>query len=202
MKRLLPLVFCCLLAGCASTPVAPGTYKDWEGELDSVEIVQRFHLSAYQRILVLPVDASAVQLPGNLNTREALNAIMEDATKHFAEKLQTKLPDRAHLTATTVAGNTDPRHNPGALLLKARFASMQIGSSTARMFSMGFAGGSKITLEGEFIDGASSQVLVRFSKSNSASQGGVVANLNTRVLEDNEDGIIASVGKLLRSFYP
>lgn len=203
MKKLFPvLLLSVVMVGCSTTPVNPGVYKDWEGELDSVEIVERFHLSAYQRILVLPVDASAVQLPSNRNTQSSLNAILEDSTGHIAHKLQGKLPNRVHISVTPTARNTDLKHNPGALILKTRFGAMEIGSSVARMFTAGIAGGSKITLEGEIIDGATGQTLVRFSKANSHSLGGVVANLNTRVLEDNEDEIIDSVGELFSAFYP
>ena len=193
-----------LLVGCATPQTNPGTYRDWEGELDSVEIIERFHLSAYQRILVLPVDARALTRSANQNTQSSIDGIVADATQHMAEQLQGKLPSKAHIKVEVAAANTSPKNNPGALLFKPRFALVDAGSETSRILTMGMAGQTKITLDGEFVDGGSGRLLARFSKTNKHGTGGPVAfiQLNSLNLEANEDEIVNSVGELLNAFFP
>jgi hypothetical protein len=50
--------------GKKGAPTQPGTYADWKGEIDSLEIVNSFRLSDYSSFIVVPLDTDDTPLPG------------------------------------------------------------------------------------------------------------------------------------------
>ena len=205
MKRLLFLLAPCLALGTAVAhakppPTAPGKYTDWDGELDEVEIVQPFHLRDYNRVLVLPIDATGLKMPTD-NTRRPVEKNLEKATASFTEELDNDLPNRMKVKAVTAPANTALTGNPGAIVLRAKFKEIDPGEASARVFSLGFAGATHITMQGELIDGATGKVLTRFSHHNYHGKAGLF-NRYTAALEENEEQIAESLSKLLKAFYP
>src|ERR671914_137406 len=54
---------------------APGTYRDWNGDIDEVTILQPFNAAAYDSIAVEAFDTAGVPLPNpNDNTYAAVQA--------------------------------------------------------------------------------------------------------------------------------
>jgi hypothetical protein len=71
------VLFCLALGTLLSTPgrearaargaTAPGTYRDWNGDIDEVTILQPFNAANYHAIAVESFDTAGVPLP-NPNT--------------------------------------------------------------------------------------------------------------------------------------
>ncbi len=204
VKRFLfPVLFSLILAvptHAKPPPTAPGKYMEWDGELDEVDIVQTFHLHDYSQILVLPIDTTNLPMPTD-NSRRPTEKILAKSTEHFAAELDGQLPNRMKIKAAPAPANVSLKGNPGTLLLRARFTEMNPGSASARVFSVGFAGATHITMQGEFLDGATGKVLVRFSHHNYHSKAGLI-NRYMAALEENEEQIAESVSKLIKAFYP
>ena len=184
----------------APPPTAPGTYKDWDGELDEVEIVQTFHLRDYNRVLVPPIDTTGMKMPTD-NTRRPVEKNLAGASAHFAEELDSHLPNRMKVKVEVAPATVALKGNPGVIILRAKFAEIDPGEASARVFSLGFAGATHITMQGEFIDGATGRVLVRFSHHNYHSKAGLF-NRYMAALEENEEQIAESLSKLVKAFYP
>src|SRR5436305_7989746 len=80
-------------AGAASKgPTTPGTYRDWNGEIDEVTILQSFRLDAYNDIAVESFDVSRVPLPDpKENTYGAVQSALSTIKPAFVEGFQQKL---------------------------------------------------------------------------------------------------------------
>jgi hypothetical protein len=90
-----------LLLPCASfargkaAPTAPGKYKDWNGEVDELEIVAPFKLSDFDHIIVEPLDISATPLPEpNDNTYAPVKNVLAVVTRPFAAGLAGGIGER------------------------------------------------------------------------------------------------------------
>ena len=177
-------------------PTAPGKYTEWDGSIDELEIVQPFQLRGFRRILVLPIDISGVEMPTD-NSRRPLEKVLADCTAYMAEQLDNEMPNRLKIKGTATPADTDLRRNAGAIILRSRFTEMNPGSAAARTFSRGFAGATHITMKGEFIDGGTGQVLLRFSLHNYHSKAGLISRYMS-ALEENMDQIAESLGDLLK----
>ena len=181
-------------------PTAPGKYTDWAGTLDEVEIRQPFHLRDYRLIVVLPIDTAGLALPTD-NTRRPVEKNLTKATAHFAEELDNNLPNRMKVKVTAALGDTPLKGNPGTLVLRAKFSEINPGSSSARVFSLGFAGATHVTMTGEFFDGGTGTPLLTFSHHNYHGKAGLI-NKYTTALEENEEQIAEALSKLIKAFYP
>ncbi|HEV2095473.1 MAG TPA: DUF4410 domain-containing protein [Chthoniobacterales bacterium] len=140
-------------AGSNAT-TATGTYRDWNGDIDEVTIVQPFRAVGYTNISVESFDTSGVSLPNPKdNTYEAVQSALRLIKPAFIDGLVKKLRRR---TGATVGGNT--------LVIRARLTKVDPGSQAARYWGGFGAGAVKIAIIGEIIDGRTEKTLVRFTQ--------------------------------------
>ncbi len=203
--RLTSVLFCALALAPAAPagakpPTAPGSYAEWNGDLDHVDIIQAFHLKDYTRVLVLPIDVTSGALPTN-SGNAATERVLAKTTPYFADQLDSNLPNRMKVKVQAVPANTGLDSNPGNIILRAKLVEMNAGSEVGRVASLGFSGATHITMEGEFIDGGTGRTLLRFTQHNQHFKGGIF-HKSTAALEENEDQIAESVAKLIKAFYP
>jgi hypothetical protein len=172
MRLVCGLIFVLLLvAGQAdakkrSASIAPGTYTDWNGDLDQVEIVQTFHLADYSRLVVADFDTADTPLPErDDNTYEPVKEVLGDVVTPLMEGLREELSGLAvERQGGGVAGE-------GALVLRGRVTQMDPGSRAARYWAGFGAGAARVTLEGELVDAASGKVLFRFTQERRSGAG-------------------------------
>lgn len=181
-----------LLPGAAyargkAAPTAPGKYKDWNGEVDELEIVAPFKLSDFNRIIVEPLDVSATPLPEpNDNTYAPVKNVLALVTRPFAAGLSGGMgerPERPEVVLAPRAAERGERAEPGTLVVRGKVTTMDPGSRAARYWAGFGAGAARTEISGEVTDAATGQVLLRFlqeRRSAIGSMGGDYENLMER----------------------
>jgi hypothetical protein len=148
-------------------PTAPGTYHDWNGDLDQVEIVETFDLAGYKRLVVGTFDTSATPLPeADDNTYERVKQVLVDVRTPLIQGLGSKPTG-----LTVVRQKEEPPAEEGVLLLRGRILEMDPGSFAARAWAGFGAGATRAKLEGELVDAASGRVLLRFTQERRSGVG-------------------------------
>ena len=144
-------------AGSKGT-TTPGTYHDWNGDIDEVTILQPLHLDTYNDIAVEAFDVTKVPLPNpKENTYEAVRSALNSLKPAFLEGFQKNLRRKP--------GGPNPVRGKGqTLVVLVRLTKADPGSQAARYFGGFGAGAVKIEIAGEFVDAASRKVLVRFKQ--------------------------------------
>jgi hypothetical protein len=139
-------------------PTMPGTYRDWNGDIDEMTIVQSFRLDTYNDIAVASFDVSKVTLPDpKENTYSAVRSALGSVKPAFIEGFQENLRRKP--------GGPNPARGKGrALVIAVRLTKLDPGSQAARYFGSFGAGAVKIEMTGEILDSASRKVLVRFKQ--------------------------------------
>jgi len=144
----------------AKGATAPGTYRDWNGDIDEVTILQPFNAASFDAIAVESFDTSGVQLPNPRdNTYEAVRSAMRMIKPAFMNGVQ----ENARRKAT---GGTSH-----SLIIRARLTRLDPGSRAARYWAGFGAGAVKIEMVGEIVDGASKKTLVRFRQERRSGYG-------------------------------
>jgi hypothetical protein len=139
---------------------APGTYRDWNGDIDEVTILQPFNAASFDSIAVESFDTTGVQLPNPKdNTYPAVLSAMRLIKPAFMGGLQEK----AHRKIG--AGGR------GTLIIRARMTKLDPGSRAARYWAGFGAGAVKIQMAGEIVDGNSKKILVRFRQERRSAFG-------------------------------
>jgi len=167
--RFLPGIF--LLALMADAAAArkgttmPGTYRNWNGDLDEVTIVQPLRLDTYNDIAVESFDVSGVVLPPPTeNTYEAVRSALSSIKPAFIQGLLQNLRQKPG------AANA-PGGKGETLVIRARLLKVDPGSQAARYFIKFGAGAVKIEMLGEVIDARSRKVLIRFRQERRSGVG-------------------------------
>jgi hypothetical protein len=175
-------------------PTAPGTYSDWNGDIDRLEIVETFAAADYRRLVVAGFDTTATSLPEQSdNTYDAVQQVLADVATPIAEGL------REAAGGLTVETSDEEPGEAGVLILRGRVLEMDPGSRAARYWAGFGAGAARTKVEGELVDAASGRVLWRFTqerRSGVGMGGGNYVNLLRRNLE----AIGEDVGNGLRRF--
>jgi hypothetical protein len=139
---------------------APGTYRDWNGDIDEVTILQPFNAASYDSIAVETFDTAGIPLPNpNDNTYAAVQA----AIRLIKPAFMTGLEQNARRTI-------GPSGKGRTLVIRARVTKLDPGSRAARYWGVG-AGAVKIAMTGEIIDAASKKSLVRFKQERRSAFG-------------------------------
>ncbi|HWM23637.1 MAG TPA: DUF4410 domain-containing protein [Chthoniobacterales bacterium] len=195
--RFLPGVL--MLGLLADTAVAakgtttPGTYRNWNGDLDEVTIIQPFRLDTYNDIAVESFDVAGVTLPNpNENTYEAVRSALGSIKPAFIQGLLQNLRQKPG------AANM-PRGKGETLVIRARLLKVDPGSQAARYFIRFGAGAVKIEMLGEVIDARSRKTLLRFRqerRSGFGAFGGAYSELFARTARQ----IGGDVAALLNAF--
>jgi hypothetical protein len=159
-------------------PTEPGTYVDWNDDLDQVEIVESFRLADYLRVVVGPFATDGVALPeADDNAHEPVKEVLAGVVPPLAAGMREALPG-----VEVVEGG---EAGAGALVVRGRVLEMDPGSRAARYWGGFGAGAARTKLEGEVVDAASGRVLLRFTqerRSGVGMAGGKYVNLMQRNL--------------------
>ncbi len=180
-------------------PTAPGSYEDWNEDLDRVEIAETFRLSDYSSLTVGPFDTAATPLPEkDDNTYEPVQRVLQNVLPSLIEGLREGLEGRLSVSAASEASEGE-RGPAGGLRLRGTVLQMDPGSRAARYWASFGAGAARTQLEGELVDLATDRVLLRFTqerRSGVGLGGGSYVNL----LERNLRAIGKDLGNGLRQF--
>ena len=145
---------------------APGTYRDWNGDIDEVTILQPFDAATYESIAVETFDTAGVPLPNpNDNTYAAVQRAIRVIKPAFMAGLGESA--RRKIDASNLRGTGKGR----ILLIRARVIKLDPGSQAARYFFSFGAGAVKIAMAGEIIDGSTKKTLVRFKQERRSAVG-------------------------------
>ncbi len=157
----------------SDAPTTAGTYRDWNGDIDEVTIIQPFRAALYNQIAVESFDTAGVILPDQKdNTYAAVRSALRLIKPAFIDGLEKKSRRKA---GENVRGNT--------LIIRARLTKVDPGSQAARYWAGFGAGAVKIAMTGEIIDASSQKTLVRFKqerRSGFGAFGGGYGELFTR----------------------
>jgi len=183
-----------VLSGKAeAAATAPGTYRDWNGDLDEVTIVQSFRLDAYNDIAVESFNITGVPLPNpKENTHAAVQSALRSLKPAFIEGFQQGLR-RKPGAANTARGKGD------TLVIIARVIKADPGSQAARYFGGFGAGAVKVALTGEIVDARSRKVLIRF-KQERRSGFGMFGGGYGELFERTARQIGGDIAELLNAF--
>ena len=158
------VLFCLVLANLAIVlspdavaaekgATAPGTYRDWNDDIDEVTILQPFNAAGYDSIAVETFDTAGIVLP---NPKDNTYAAVQGAIRMIKPAFMTGLEQNARRKiGHSGKGRT--------LVIRARVTKLDPGSRAARYWAVG-AGAVKIAMTGEIIDAASKKTLVRFKQ--------------------------------------
>jgi len=208
LKRVLRFVFVTAaafiilsrIATASGANTAPGTYKDWDGDIDHVTVVQVFKQSDYNRIVVTSVETDGVDLPDESeSTYRPVKDALAKTPKIFIEGLKEKLSGRFVVTIGEVAPRT-----AGTLLIHAKVMKMNPGSRTGRALGRAkllhaMTDAAETRIAGEIADAMTGQVLVRFTQQRRAGLGlfgGEYEHLLARAIHD----IGNDVGRIVKAF--
>jgi hypothetical protein len=164
----LSLALCPRASAGSKRSTAPGTYRDWNGDIDEVTIIQPFRLDSYNDIAVESFDLTGVPLPNpKENTFEAVRSAIARIKPAFLEGFQRDLRRKVGPNVVEVG----PHARPSTLVIRARLTKVDPGSQAARYF-IGFgAGAVKVAIIGEVVDAASRKTLVRFAQERRSGVG-------------------------------
>jgi hypothetical protein len=164
----LSLALCPRASAGSKRSTAPGTYRDWNGDIDEVTIIQPFRLDSYNDIAVESFDLTGVPLPNpKENTFEAVRSAIARIKPAFLEGFQRDLRRKVGPNVVEVG----PHARPSTLVIRARLTKVDPGSQAARYF-IGFgAGAVKVAIIGEIVDAASRKTLVRFAQERRSGVG-------------------------------
>jgi hypothetical protein len=170
------VLFCLLVGSLTALPLhnataarkaatAPGTYRDWNGDIDEVTILQPFNAAGYDAIAVESFDTAGVTLP---NPKDNTYAAVLQAMKVIKPAFMAGLEESARrkIDASNPRGTGKGR----VLVIRARVIKLDPGSQAARYFIPG-AGAVKIAMAGEIIDGSTKKTLVRFKQERRSAVG-------------------------------
>jgi hypothetical protein len=145
-------------AAASKGKTTPGTYHDWNGDIDEVTIFQPFRLDAYNDIAVESFDITKVPLPNpKENTHAAVQSALASIKPAFMEGFLQNLR-RKPGAANTVRGKGQ------TLVIVVRLTKVDPGSQAARYFGGFGAGAVKVEMTGDVVDARSRKVLVRFKQ--------------------------------------
>jgi hypothetical protein len=164
----LSLALCPHASAGSKRSTAPGTYRDWNGDIDEVTVIQPFRLDSYNDIAVESFDLTGVPLPNpKENTFEAVRSAIARIKPAFLEGFQRNLRRKVGPNVVEVG----PHARPSTLVIRARLTKVDPGSQAARYF-IGFgAGAVKVAIIGEIVDAASRKTLVRFAQERRSGVG-------------------------------
>ena len=148
-----------------AAPTAPGKYTEWNGEIDELEVVQTFKLASYSKVVVEPFDTKDTPLPGkDDNTYAAVKGVLAAPSGPFAQGLSGELGDKVTVSQGAEGGEK-------TLLVRGKVVSMDPGSRAKRFWGGFGAGAAGTAIQGEVVDAASGQVLLRFTQERRSAAG-------------------------------
>jgi hypothetical protein len=186
-----------------AAPTAPGKYKDWNGEVDELEIVAPFKLADFDHIIVEPLDTSATPLPeSNDNTYAPVKNVLALVTRPFAAGLVggiAEKPGKPEVVLAERSARQGETAEPGTLVVRGKVTRMDPGSRAARYWAGFGAGAAKTEISGEVLDAASGKVLLRFVQERRSGVGAAGGDYES-LMERNLVTIGNDIGAVLLHF--
>ncbi|HYG62539.1 MAG TPA: DUF4410 domain-containing protein [Thermoanaerobaculia bacterium] len=165
---------------------APGTYIDWQDEIDDLEIIESFKLADYSRVVVEPFDTSNTPLPEEAdNAYQPVRKVLADATSPFVTSLREELKGKVEVAEGEKGSAASIGAEEKTLVVRGRVTTMDPGSRAARYWAGFGAGAARTGIAAEVVDGATGKVLLRFQqerRSGVGAAGGSYENLLERNL--------------------
>jgi len=170
--RTLAIVLVCMVAampGLAKkknkgNSTAPGTYEEWNDEIDKIEIMETFSMSNYKTIVVTPFDTEGVEMPDKEdNTYEPVKTVLRNPESAFADGLSEEFKG-AEVKEAESGGE-------GSLVISAKVLEMDPGSKSARYWGGFGAGAARTHLSITVTDGASGKVLLKIDQERRSGVG-------------------------------
>jgi hypothetical protein len=153
--------------GKKAASTEPGTYKEWKGEIDEIQILKKFAISDYKTIVVRSFETSEVKLPEkDDNTYEPVKKVLESPETAFAKGLKADLAEGRPL-----AVEISKAKGPGTLVIDAVVEEMDPGSKAARYWAGFGAGAARAKLSLTISDGATGDVLIKFTQERRSGVG-------------------------------
>ena len=178
----------------------PGTYENWNGDIDHLTIVQPFKAADYKRIVVTPVQTNDVNLPDESeSTYQPVKDALAKSTENFVTGLRSKMQGKFVVEAGEIEGTA-----AGALVVRSRVAKMDPGSRTGRALGRSkllhaMTDAAETRISGEIADAATGKILLRFTQQRRAGLGvlgGAYEELLRRTIRD----IGGDVGRIIEAF--
>jgi hypothetical protein len=179
------------------TPTAPGTYKDWGDDIDSIEIVKTFKTSDYDKLVVLPFDTSATPMPDkNEKPYNSVKSVVNGYTQTLVEALRPELKAKLDVSQADKAPKASK-----TLIVRGKVEEISPGSRAKRYLG-GFGAGSAGTkLSGEIVDAKSGTVLARFSQERRAAGTWKFGGGNDMdVMRDSIHAVGKDIAHIINSF--
>jgi len=142
-------------SGAKKTPTAPGTYKEWGPDIDSIEIVKTFKASDYTKVVVQPLDTSSTPKAEEADMVERVAKVAASATEPFLLGVKKGFPDASIAKSASA---------PGTLIVRGKVTVLDPGSRAKRMWVGYGAGAARTAIDGEIVDAKSGEVLIRFTQ--------------------------------------
>lgn len=178
--------------GKKSSSTAPGTYKEWGPDIDKIEIVKTFHFADYRDIVVEPFDTSAAKMPDkDDNSYEDARMTLAASTEGFVQGLRANLGHKVSIG--------ERASEPGTLIIRGKVTEMDPGSRAARYWAGFGAGAARSEIEGEVIDAATGETLLRFTQQRRSGVGVYGGNYQD-LMKRNLNTIGEDVAAMLRVF--
>jgi hypothetical protein len=179
-------------------PTEKGVYKDWNKLIDKLEIVEPFQVTAFTKIVVLPLDTKQTPLPKqDDNTYAPTATVLSDATDIFITGIRKHVAGKLGASIAEQPPTADAAK--GVLLIRGKVLEINPGSRAARYW-VGFgAGKSRVEIMGEIVNAETGAPLLKFSHARVSSVGEVGGDY-TKFLSDDVREVGEDVGKMLLSF--
>jgi hypothetical protein len=176
----------------AATPKTPGKYQAWGPDIDEVEILQSFRFSDYANVVIEPLGASTMLPAPDADLVDVSAKVVANATPPFLAGVKKVLP-----SAALVSGEPAAR----TLIVRTKVTLMDPGSRAKRMWIGYGAGAARTAIEGEVVDGATGQVLVRFvqERRSSIERFGRGSSYE-EIMKRNLTALGQDAGELLKEF--
>ncbi|MGH9362674.1 MAG: DUF4410 domain-containing protein [Thermoanaerobaculia bacterium] len=180
--------------GKKAPPTTPGTYTDWNDEIDQLEVVEGFSLADYAKIAVEPFDTSTTPLPDkDDNTYVAVQTTLSAVALPLIEGLNEALGGKPP------AEQAEGKAGAGALVVRGKIVTMDPGSRAARYWAGFGAGAARSGVDGEVVDGGSGKVLLRFRQERRSGVG-VAGGDYVKLMQRNLRKIGEDLGMVLKAF--
>ena len=139
------------------SPITPGHYTNWGGQIDKLEIVATFKVADYSRIVVQPFDTSSAPLPKEGDSAyDSVQKALSETTPTLATALSAALPK---IPVQVEAAGTSP--TSGALVVRGKVLRMDPGVK-APVYPANGTGRARTVIEAEVVDGTTGKTLLRF----------------------------------------
>jgi hypothetical protein len=149
--------------GDKPAPTAPGTYKEWGPDIDSMEIVKTFKLSDYSSVVVLPFNTSATPLPDKTDkSYDTIKSVLDGYTLSLFEAIKPELKAKVEISQADKAPK--PTKTMKTLILRGTVVDLSPGSRAKRYLGGFGAGAAGTKITGELVDAKSGAVLAKFSQ--------------------------------------